>query len=162
AAPDADAASPAPAAEQLPPSLRAKGAAFLAEKDDAKRAKLGKSLAEKEPAAAADFLIAVLDHDPSEAVRLGVVEGLSSVSGDGMRRALERHAASDSSVEVSLLSLEKLREQSTESLRHTLGERLAKAKEAADDEGLRRLREEDERWISLVHGTMLPSFLRQP
>jgi hypothetical protein len=135
---------------------------MLSEKDDAKRAKLGKSLAEEEPEAAADFLVAVLDHDPSEAVRRGIVDGLGAVASEGTRRALERHAASDPSLDVALSSLERLREGSAASLRRTLDERLAKAEEARDADAVRRLREEDERWISLVHGSTLPAFLRRP
>jgi hypothetical protein len=162
AAQETAAPTAAPSADQLPPALRARGAAILSERDAGKRAKLVKSLAEEEPAGAADFLVSVLDHDAAEPVRRAVVDAVSDGGGDSVRRALERHAASDPSVDVALLSLEKLRERSTAELRRTLDARLAAARETGDADEVRRLSEEDERWISLVHGATLPSFLRRP
>lgn len=43
-----------------------------------------------------------------------------------------------------------------------LDARLARARHAGDDAGLRALAREQERWISLARGTMLPGFLRIP
>jgi len=65
-------------------------------------------------------------------------------------------------VERSKLALDRLHEQSTRAVRESLDQRLALAKKNGSAEDVARLVDEEERWISLVRGTMLPSFLRQP
>src|SRR5262249_27210170 len=55
---------------------------------------------------------------------------------------------------------EKLRERDAMDRRTLLKERLERARREGDAAGAARLAQEDERWISLVHGTMLPAFLR--
>src|SRR5262245_36429619 len=156
------AVSAAPTVDLLPEALRSKGAAILAAKDEVERAKLAKHLTEDEPERADAFLIALLDHDGSAAVREEIVDELGSHPSAEIRSALERHAASDPSLTVSLLALDRLHERSTRELRGVLDQRLALAKKNGSAEEVARLVDEEERWISLVRGTMLPSFLRQP
>lgn len=150
-----------PAPSSLPADLRGAGSAILAAKPES-RARLVGKLAEQEPARARAFLISILDHDEAPGVRLEVVDKLGGQPGDDIRQALERHATSDPDVGVSLLALEKLREVRTAELRQLLAARLEAARSAGDQAASDRLGEEDERWISLVHGSMLPSFLRRP
>jgi hypothetical protein len=55
-----------------------------------------------------------------------------------------------------------LRAQQIADLRRVLTKRLELARRNGDEAGLKLLAEEQERWISLVRGTMLPRFLRVP
>jgi hypothetical protein len=146
----------------LPPALRTRGSQIVSTTDDAKRAKLTASLGKDEPEAAEGFLIGLLDRDPSPEVRASIVGALRTRPGSASRRALEKHAASDPSARVSLLALERLREGSMNDLRRFLEQRIALAKRDPSSETTHELFAEEERWISLVRGTMLPSFLRQP
>lgn len=43
-----------------------------------------------------------------------------------------------------------------------IARRLEQAKQRLDEPARRLLAQEDERWISLAQGTMLPGFLREP
>jgi hypothetical protein len=70
--------------------------------------------------------------------------------------------ASDPDAAVSLATLEALRRSRLRPLGALLASRLAAARAAGDSTALSRLAEEQERWISLERGTMLPGFLRQP
>jgi tartrate-resistant acid phosphatase type 5 len=149
-----------PATSLLPAELRGSGSAILAA-NPRDRAKLAGKLAEQEPARAKAFLISILDHDETPAVRLEIVDRLGTQPGGDIRQALERHATSDPDVGVSLLALERLRERTTAQLRELLAARLEAARGSGDRAAAVRLGDEDERWISLVHGVMLPSFLRR-
>jgi hypothetical protein len=146
----------------LPPALRSRGSQVLSTTDDSKRAKLTASLGKDEPEAAEGFLIALLDRDPSPEVRASIVAALRTRPGSTSRTALEKHASSDPSARVSLLALERLREVSMNDLRGILEKRIELARRDPSSEATRELFAEEERWISLVRGTMLPSFLRQP
>jgi hypothetical protein len=145
----------------LPADLRDAGTAILAA-GPAERGKLAAKLGEQEPDRSAAFLAALLEHDDSAKVRAQIVSGLGGHQNPEMRRVLERTAASDADAGVSVLALEKLRERDAADLQAILKERLERAKREGDTAGAARLSQEDERWISLVHGTMLPSFLRRP
>ena len=76
--------------------------------------------------------------------------------------ALEAVAASDPDATVSLAALEALRRARVRRLNAVLAERLTAAAAQGDPAALDRLRNEQERWISLERGTMLPAFLRTP
>jgi tartrate-resistant acid phosphatase type 5 len=146
----------------LPAELQERGAEILGEKDDDQRAKLAGALAEDRPSQAKVFLIALLERDPSRKVRLAIIEDLGSHSDPIVRRALERHAASDPDVDVAILSVERLRETSAADQRRLIARRLALAKKQRDTKATQALEAEEERWISVVNGTMLPGFLRKP
>jgi hypothetical protein len=151
-----------PSVNLLPQALRARGSEILSATDDAKRAKLAGGLAKEEPKAAERFLVALLDEDPASVVRQAIVNELGHHPGAMTQQALRGHAASDPSVTVSLLALERLRESSMEDLRQMLEQRVEIARDNPNSSATLKLFAEQERWISLVHGTMLPSFLRQP
>jgi len=146
----------------LPFDLQSDGRAILGESNDERRAKLAGALAETQPKRAERFLLAVSDHDASPKVRAGILDALGTNPSPAVRRALERHAAGDPSLDAALAALERLREQSARDLRRLLGKRLARSLETGDTEGSQRLLQEDERWITIEKGAMLPSFLRQP
>jgi tartrate-resistant acid phosphatase type 5 len=147
---------------KLAPALAGPAKAILAETDERKRAKLAGALAKADPAAVTEFLLAVLSAEQSVTVRLSIVESLGKNSTPRIRRELAGLAASDSDVRVSLSALECLRVQQAQDGRDLLVKRLELARRTHDEAALARLAAEQERWISLVRGTMLPSFMRIP
>jgi 3',5'-cyclic AMP phosphodiesterase CpdA len=155
-----------PDVTMLPPALRARGQAALDEKDGARRAKLAGDLADDEPVAALEFVLAVLDSDTAAEVRREIIDELSDKetirSEPRFWRMLERRAASDPDAATAILALDKLRERRLWDLRALLDQRMELARRHKDDAAWRRLAQEDERWASLVRGTMLPAFLRTP
>ncbi|HEV8484002.1 MAG TPA: metallophosphoesterase [Blastocatellia bacterium] len=142
--------------------LRAKGQELIGESDEVKRAKLATDLARADAAGAMEFLLAVLSVDPSARVRLVIIDNLGRLSNPRVREALERHTATDPDVGVARLALERLRGQRSLEMRELLRRRIDLARTKGDDAGLRLLYAEDERWTSLVRGTMLPAFMRVP
>ena len=146
----------------LKTELRLKGQELIAQSDEGQRARLAVELIRTDAAGAAEFLLAVLSADPSAKVRYAIVDNLGRLLDGRVREALERHAATDQDVGVARLALERLRAQRSLEMRALLRRRIDLARSKGDDAGLRLLGEEDERWISLVRGTMLPSFMRVP
>ncbi len=155
-----------PDVRMLPPALRERGRALLNEKDEQKRAGLAEDLADDEPVAALTFVLAVLETDSSASVRRGILDELSDKdeinSDPRYLRALERRAVSDADAGVAIFALDKLRAHRLSDLRKLLGRRMESARQKNDAAALRLLAQEDERWISLANGTMLPAFLRTP
>jgi tartrate-resistant acid phosphatase type 5 len=147
---------------QLPAALRQQGTAILNAKDDKVRTQLTDDLARQQPAAALQFLIGVLDADPAASVRRAIITRLGARSEPQMQQALERHAASDANVDVALLALNRLRQQRMIQLRQSLMKRLEVAQQSGNQADVQKLLQEQERWISLVNGTMLPAFMRVP
>ena len=145
----------------LPPDLRARGRAIVLAADPGSRAELAGSLAEEEPRRASRFLAALLEREASADVRREIVDELGLHPSPDVRRALERRASADPDPGVSLLALDRLRRLDMIALRRLLSERRARIA-PRDQETRRLLEQEDERWISLVQGSMLPSFLRRP
>ena len=151
-----------PQVEMLKPELRAKGQELLAQTDEAQRIRLAVELFRADPSGSIEFLLAVLSTDPSPRVRRAIIEGLGGNPHPKVREALERHATTDPDVGIARLALERLRIQKNLELRGLLMRRMELARNKGDDAGLRQLAQEQERWISLVRGTMLPSFMRVP
>jgi predicted phosphodiesterase len=60
------------------------------------------------------------------------------------------------------LALNRLRAQRLNQLRQVLNKRLEMAQQSGNPAELQKLLQEQERWISLVNGTMLPAFMRVP
>jgi hypothetical protein len=147
---------------KLTPALADQARALLAETDERKRAQLTTALIRRDSNGVLDFVLAVLAVEPSPAVRLAIVDSLGRNTNPKMREALSKLAASDADVRVSLLALERLRVQLIQEGRDLLNKRLENARSARDDAAVTRLAAEQERWISLARGTMLPSFLRTP
>ncbi len=146
----------------LPADLEARGRGILAETDQKTRAKLAGSLMTEEPVRAETFLLSVLDRDPSALVRRAIVNAFAGSGSVAVRRALMRHAADDPDAEVGLDSLERLRLLDTTANRKLLRRRIDAALHEGDTDALRRLLDEDERYIGLTRGVALPSFLRKP
>jgi hypothetical protein len=79
----------------------------------------------------------------------------------GVDAELEKLAVSVPDEQIAQACLNAARELEMNRLRATLDERIARQDTARTPEQLAQLREEDERWISLVNGTMLPAFMRR-
>jgi hypothetical protein len=147
---------------KLPAALRERGQAILNVTEDKTRTQLTDDLARQEPAAAMEFLIGLLDSDPAASVRRAVITRLGNRPDAALQQALERHAASDADADVALLALNRLRAQRLNQLRQSLNKRLEMAQQSGNQAELQKLLQEQERWISLVNGTMLPAFMRVP
>jgi predicted phosphodiesterase len=147
---------------KLPAALRERGQAILNATEDKTRTQLTDDLARQEPAAAMEFLIGLLDSDPAASVRRAVITRLGNRPDAALQQALERHAASDADADVALLALNRLRAQRLNQLRQSLNKRLEMAQQSGNPAELQKLLQEQERWISLVNGTMLPAFMRVP
>jgi tartrate-resistant acid phosphatase type 5 len=147
---------------KMTPALADQARAMLAETSEARRAQLATALIRRDSSGVLDFMLAVLATEQSATVRLAIVESLGRNPNPKVREMLTRLAASDPDVRVSLLALERLRAQLIQDGRALLNKRLETARSARDDAAVARLAAEQERWISLVRGTMLPAFLRIP
>lgn len=149
-----------PYLEKFSPELRDKAQALLTETEELKRIRLATELA-RLPMVTLDFLLALLNTESSPKVRLAIIDNLGRTNHPRIQEMLERFAVNDADVEVSRVALERLRQMRNLEMRNLLAKRLAIAKEKNDEAGLRLLAQEQERWISLVRGTMLPAFLRK-
>jgi hypothetical protein len=147
---------------KLKPQLRPLGRSLVEEADERKRAQLVLKLAQTDLAGAMDFLLALLPGESSARVRSAIVDSLGRQGDVKSRAALERLASSDADVSVALLALERLRALRNQETRALLLKRIELARANKDEAALGRLLQETERWISLVRGTMLPSFMRTP
>ena len=149
----------------LPDSLRIRGQELLVMPEARGRLSRVASLAGQTGAAAARFLLAIAERDPAPMVRTSVarqIPFLPALAGHpGTVPVLERLAAADPSVDVSLAALESLRTIRMTATGELLTRRLAAARTVSDSAGVRRLMDEEERWILLRGGRMLPAFLRR-
>ncbi len=137
---------------------------FLTVAEDVLRQALARLLVRS--SAADVFLKEQLVKDPSPRVRTTIAQSIAAdarwMALSDTATALEAVAASDPDTAVSLAALEALRRARVRRLNTVLAERLAAAAAQGNLAALDRLRNEQERWISLERGTMLPAFLRTP
>jgi len=151
-----------PRLERLPARLREEGLRILNEKDETERARLASELGRTSPKDGMAFLLALLDGDLSSRVRAAIINRLGAYSDPQVRQSLASHAASDADAGVAILALERLRYQQARDQRELLLKRIEMARAGNDEAALEKLGQEQERWISIVRGTMLPAFLRVP
>jgi tartrate-resistant acid phosphatase type 5 len=147
---------------KLPADLRGDGALLLNESVEIKRALLADTLGKKDPTGTRDFLLKVLETETSARVRRAILDRVVRVPNADVMQALARHAASDPDPEIAIFALDRFRYERMLETRRLLQQRLALSVSVDNDEGKAMLAKEDERWISLVRGTMLPSFLQEP
>jgi len=142
-----------PRLAKVPPALRERAVAALQTTDEAQRVLLVRDLAP-----ATDFLLALLEQEPSARVRREIVTRLLRRDEPPVRQALERLIVSDPDASVSILALEQLRLlQSRANL--TLFEQRLPAATAADRAPLAI---EHERAVALARGARLPAFFQTP
>lgn len=147
----------------LPAPLRERGRTILAQPDETQRVRLLRDFAREQGEQVIDFLLAMLATESSAQVRLELVDRLGRYAANpAVRQALEQCVLADADPAVALLALEHLREQQMRPLAQLLRQRIEKVRASGNEGELRRLGQEQERWISLVRGTMLPAFMRTP
>lgn len=162
AAASGQAPSPRDLAGRMKPELRERALAVLDDSDEVARIRVASELARSSPSDSMDFLVAVLLSDRSARFRHALIEEIGGRPLPPVREALERIAASDPDAGLAIMALEKLRSQSAREMRKLLAKRIEMARRDGDKEGLQKLSREDERWVSITRGSMLPSFLRAP
>ena len=117
------------------------------------------------PAADA-FIKAKLQSDPSPLVRTTITQAIAAdarwISMPDAPGLIEAVVASDPDPKVSMAALEALRRRHMRSLNGLLNKRVSAAIASKDEAALTRLLDEQERWLSLERGTMLPAFVRAP
>jgi tartrate-resistant acid phosphatase type 5 len=118
------------------------------------------------PAADA-FLKTQVVKDPSPRVRTTIAQTIAAdarwIALPDTTTTLEAVAASDPDATAALAALEALRRARMRRLNSVLNQRLTEAAANGGEPAmLERLRDEQERWISLERGTMLPKFFRTP
>ncbi|MEP7274305.1 MAG: metallophosphoesterase, partial [Acidobacteriota bacterium] len=146
----------------LPPALRDRGRQVLAEPDEVKRARLARDLARETGLESLVFRLSILATDPSSRVRMEILDRAARVMDPRVLAVLQQTVATDADTQLVLLALELLRVHHTRELSLLLTRRLEKARTSGVESDFRRLAFEQERWISLVRGTMLPGFMRVP
>jgi len=147
---------------KLPAALREDGRRILAEPDEDRRADLAESLAEKDAIGALDFLLALLDSDPSADVRENVVDELEGIDDPRIDVALERRVLVDPDPDIVLASLELMRARRAWPLMRLLEQRLAAERKGGSSAAVSRFVAEQERWTTLVRGGLLPTFFQSP
>lgn len=147
---------------KLPESLRERGRALLAESDEQKRALLAREFVRLPGTDGIDFLLGVLATDTSSRVRFEILDRLGRLTDPRVKAVLPQIAAGDADTRLALLALEQLRSHQARELSRLLNQRIEKARASGNAEDFKKLADEQERWISLVRGTMLPSFMRTP
>src|SRR5687768_13726340 len=148
--------------DKLPPALRQRGELILEQADAPKRARLADDLARSEGRAARDFLLALVEQEPSAQVRLAVLDRLGRIDDAMIIASLERRAASDPDPQVSITAYNRLRTRRTTELLALFEKRLRMAETAGDKAGIAILAKEQARAITIAKGGMLPAFLQQP
>ena len=147
---------------KLPAQLRDQGRLVLIEPDEDKRADLVELLAEKDAVGALDFLLAVLESDPSADVRENIVDELEEVEDPRVDPALERRVLLDPDLDIALAALELLRARSATPLMRLLERRLDVERKNGRTEAVGRLAAEHDRWTTIVRGGLLPTFFQTP
>jgi tartrate-resistant acid phosphatase type 5 len=163
-------AQPAPAkpssaaerAQKLPPPLRERARATLAEPDEVKRGDLAEELIKANPAATLDFALALLDEEASPVVRAEILDELKKDVDPRIGPALERRLLNDPDPSIAIAALEVLQRRSTLPLLAMLEKRIAAVRAAGDTRQLQLLAIEQERWATIVRGGLLPTFMQQP
>lgn len=134
---------------------------YLSGSEEALRQALVRLLA-RSPGADA-FLKAQLVKDPSPRVRTAIVTAVAAdrrwTSMPGTDALLRAVVSGDPDPAVSISALDVLRRSTMRDLTALLRDRLAVARTSGDAAAVKRLTAEQERWISLERGTMLPGFL---
>ncbi|MEP7274304.1 MAG: hypothetical protein ABI882_22615, partial [Acidobacteriota bacterium] len=148
--------------DKLPPSLRERGRRLLSESDETVRTRLARDLARETQLGSLDFLLSVFATDTSLRVRSEILDRASRLRDPRVLKVLQETAAADPDIELALLALEHLREDGARELGKLLTRRIDKARTNGNEGEFHKLAQEHERWISLMRGTMLPTFMRVP
>src|SRR5262245_20233592 len=108
------------AVARLPDALRVRGRAILAEADSAARSRLIATLLREQQAASLDFVLALLEVDPSSRVRRELGVALARNTKPQVRAILERVVANDVDPDVSIAVLDALQTQEAQAAMNRL------------------------------------------
>ena len=158
-------AKPVPAAarvHKLPPALRDRAKAALAETDETRRGDAIEELIKADPVATLDLALALLEEDESPVVRAEILDELKKDGDPRIGPALERRLLRDPDPKTAIGALEVLRRRATLPLLELLERRMTQVRAAGDTEQMRQLADEHERWTTVVRGGLLPTFMQEP
>jgi hypothetical protein len=144
----------------LPARLRQDAQALLATSDPIEKLGLIEALGDSPSDSVSDFFVELLVREPLASVRLELVNYLTRDPRPELRRVFEGLAKSDPDADVAVAALEGVRAVDVLEVRAILTQRLEQSR--SDGRAFKTFVEADERWISLVRGTMLPAFMRVP
>lgn len=148
------------ALDQLPSRLRPDAEALLSATDERQKRSLIERLSDSALDAVTDLFVDVLIREPAAAVRMDLLEYLTRNPRPNLAPVFEHLAKNDPDPGVAVAALEGVRAVEVLKVREILTNRLAQSR--GDRTAFATFSEADERWISLVRGSMLPAFLRVP
>ena len=148
-------------ADKLPPALRERARAALAEPDEDRRGDAIEDLIQEDPVATLDFALALIEEDPSPAVREEILDELEKEHDPRVVPALERCVLRDPDPRIAIGALEVLRTRAATPLMKLLEQRIAMVRTAGDTAQHRVLALEHERWATVVRGGLLPTYMQQ-
>ncbi len=151
--------SPVSLIEAMPGRLQEQARTVLDGSED-ERSRAVTNLARKFPAESLDFLLSVLRQEDSPAVRRAIIYHLGRYPDQRVEVALREWAKVEKDTDLALLALERLRGITTFEVQRLLESRIAKA--GTNDEDLRKLGQDEERFLYLTRGVILPAWLRTP
>ncbi len=144
----------------LPQEIRAQAQVVLEGESEEKRASAAGTMARTSPEPAVDFLLSVLRHDRSVAVRRAILHHLGRYPDPRVVSALKESALSEKETDLAALALQRLGGLASLELQKLAEKRMA-SMPASDQETL-KLAEEQERYWCLARNVILPAWLRTP
>jgi hypothetical protein len=144
----------------LPANLRQDAEALLSSGSESEKRGLIERIGDSTSDSVRALFIDMLDVEPLAAVRLDLMEYLNRNPRPELVPVFERLAKSDPNPDVAVAALEGIRTAEILKLREGLTQRLQQS--SPDSDSWKTFAEADERWISVVRGTMLPAFMRVP
>jgi hypothetical protein len=142
----------------LPSGIRQDAQALLSSGDESEKRRLIERIGDSSSDSVRTLFIDMLDVEPLAAVRLDLMEYLNRNPRPDLVPVFDRLAKSDPNPDVAVAALEGIRTAEVLKLRERLTQRLEQS--SPDSESWNTFAEADERWISVVRGTMLPAFMR--
>jgi hypothetical protein len=144
----------------LPAALRPDAEALISATDEGEKRRLIERIGDSTQESVRRLFIDMLDVEPLSSVRLELIEYLNRNPRPDLVPIFDRLAKSDPNPDVAVAALEGVRTAEVLKLREVLSQRLQQSSSGSDN--WKTFAEADERWISLVRGTMLPAFMRVP
>jgi tartrate-resistant acid phosphatase type 5 len=109
------------------------------------------------------FLLTVIETDPSPRIRTRMLTALRNYWANHPEKhdILRRMGTSDPDAKVATEAIEAVRKATSDGLARLVKQRLDLAVKAGNAADVKHLAEQQERWISLRQGVMLPDFMRR-
>ena len=144
----------------FPGPMRPAARALLSASDDQTKERLIEMLGDAALVPAQQLFLRMLDSERKASIRLQLLQYLNRYPKPEFAPVFEGLARHDPDPAVAVEALEGLRAIKVLELRGILTRRLRRSRTGS--ERWQTFAEADERWISLVRGTMLPAFLNEP